>query len=151
MILTRTNYLANKVCLNLEKMVISFGERATGWSISLNVLLAIEVWISLQKGRIEPKELLPFSKLIHPSLIKAGRKLWVILLNDLEYNLDHYETTYVDSKHIILWVGRKVLKVSEQVVAYIVSVRRRGEKFCRKILESVYRQYTEQKVEKQIM
>ena len=76
LILARTNYLVNKVCLRLKEDGHLFWREGTGWSISPNVLNAIEVWLKLCKGEeLTSEELLPFSKLIHPDLItKAGQK-----------------------------------------------------------------------------
>ena len=49
------------------------------------------------------------------------------LVDDLEYNLDHLKNLCGFKAHNFMgW--QKVLKLSEQVVAYIVSTRRRGEK-----------------------
>ena len=53
-----------------------FGEEGEGWSVSVNVLVAIEVWLKLQRGATVPADLLkPFSKLIDPKYIqRSGRK-----------------------------------------------------------------------------
>ena len=129
LILTRTNYIANKVCHKLREEGYIFWREGEGWSVSLNILLAIEVWISLQKGRaVEPNLLKVFAKFIDPSLItRAGRKAMGNLVDDLEYNLDHLKNLCGFKAHNFMgW--QKVLKLSEQVVAYIVSTRRRGEK-----------------------
>ena len=129
LILTRTNYIANQVCNKLREEGYFFWREGEGWSVSLNVLLAIEVWISLQRGKsVEPKLLKVFAKFIDPSLIKrAGRKAMGNLVDDLEYNLEHLKTLCgFEANHFMGW--QKVLKLSEQVVAYIVSTRRRGEK-----------------------
>ena len=49
------------------------------------------------------------------------------LVDDLEYNLDHLKNLCGFEAHNFMgW--QNVLKLSEQVVAYIVSTRRRGEK-----------------------
>ena len=129
LILTRTNYIANQVCNKLREEGYIFWREGDGWSVSLNVLLAIEVWISLQRGKaVEPKLLKVFAKFIDPSLIKrAGRKAMGNLVEDLEYNLEHLKNLCgFEANHFMGW--QKVLKLSEQVVAYIVSARRRGER-----------------------
>ena len=51
LILARTNYLVNKVCLRLKEDGHLFWREGTGWSISPNVLNAIEVWLKLCKGK----------------------------------------------------------------------------------------------------
>ena len=129
LILTRTNYIANQVCNKLREEGYIFWREGDGWSVSLNVLLAIEVWISLQKGRaVDVKLLKVFAKFIDPSLItRAGRKAMGNFVEDLEYNLDNLKDL-CDFKANNFMGWQKVLKLSEQVVAYIVSTRRRGEK-----------------------
>ena len=129
LILTRTNYIAKQVCNKLREEGYIFWREGEGWSVSLNVLLAIEVWIALQKGQsCDQSQLKTFAKFIDPSLItKAGRKAMGNLVDDLEYNLEHLKNLCgFKAHHFMEW--QKVLKLSEQVVAYIVSVRRRGEK-----------------------
>ena len=129
LILTRTNYIANKVCNKLREEGYIFWREGEGWSVSLNVLLAIEVWIALRKGQsCSVDQLKIFAKLIDPSLItRAGRKAMGNLVDDLEYNLDTLKKLCgFKAHHFMEW--QKVLKLSEQVVAYIVSTRRRGEK-----------------------
>ena len=54
LILARTNYLVNKVCLRLKEDGHLFWREGTGF-ISPNVLNAIEVWLKLCKGRITEK------------------------------------------------------------------------------------------------
>jgi superfamily I DNA/RNA helicase len=110
-----------------------FWREGTGWSISPNVLNAIEVWLKLCKGEeLTTEELLPFSKLIHPDLItKAGRKLLASLESDQNYTLQDIINN-CDLKATSETPWQKVLKVSEQEVAYIVSVRKRGERILTK-------------------
>tara|TARA_R100000426_G_scaffold77475_1_gene55004 strand:+ start:1714 stop:3249 length:1536 start_codon:yes stop_codon:yes gene_type:complete len=133
LILARTNYLVNKVCLRLKEDGHLFWREGTGWSISPNVLNAIEVWLKLCKGEeLTTEELLPFSKLIHPDLItKAGRKLLASLESDQNYTLQDIINN-CDLKATSETPWQKVLKVSEQEVAYIVSVRKRGERILTK-------------------
>jgi DNA helicase-2/ATP-dependent DNA helicase PcrA len=129
LILTRTNYIANKVCNKLREEGYVFWREGEGWSVSVNVLVAIEVWLKLQRGASVPADLLrPFSKLIDPKyIIKSGRKLMFTLSEDEEYNLtDLKRLCDFDVNNFVTW--QNVLKISEQVAAYIVSVRRRGEK-----------------------
>ena len=67
LILTRTNYIANKVCVRMKEEGYLHWREGTGWSISPNVLNAIELWLKLQRGASVPADLLkPFSKLIDP-------------------------------------------------------------------------------------
>jgi len=136
LILTRTNYIANKVCQSLRDEGYVFWREGEGWSVSINVLVAIEVWIKLQRGATVPADLLkPFSKLIDPKYItRAGRKLMYSLEDvnserppDEGYSLGNLERLCgFTANNFVTW--QNVLKVSEQVAAYIVSVRRRGEK-----------------------
>tara|TARA_R100000479_G_scaffold102608_1_gene51165 strand:- start:402 stop:1979 length:1578 start_codon:yes stop_codon:yes gene_type:complete len=129
LILTRTNYIANKVCNKLREEGYVFWREGEGWSVSVNVLVAIEVWLKLQRGATVPADLLkPFSKLIDPKHItKSGRKLMFSLSEDQEYTLtDLKRLCGFDVNNFVTW--QNVLKISEQVAAYIVSVRKRGEK-----------------------
>ena len=83
-----------------------------------------------------PADLLkPFSKLINPRYItKSGRKLMYNLQEvnserppDEGYSLTNLERLCeFTANNFVTW--QNVLKVSEQVAAYIVSVRRRGER-----------------------
>ena len=77
LILTRTNYIANKVCQKLREEGYVFWREGEGWSVSVNVLVSIEVWLKLQRGASVPADLLrPFSKLIDPKHItRSGRKV----------------------------------------------------------------------------
>ena len=136
LILTRTNYIANKVCQKLREEGYVFWREGEGWSVSVNVLVAIEVWLKLQRGASVPADLLkPFSKLIDPKYItKSGRKLMYNLQEvnserppDEGYSLGNLERLCeFTANNFVTW--QNVLKVSEQVAAYIVSVRKRGEK-----------------------
>ncbi len=129
LILTRTNYIANKVCQSLRDEGYVFWREGEGWSVSINVLVAIEVWIKLQRGATVPADLLkPFSKLIDPKYIqRSGRKIMYSLPDDEEYTLVHLKRLCgFEANNFVTW--QNVLKVSEQVAAYIISVRRRGEK-----------------------
>ena len=49
LILARTNYIVNKVCLRFKEDGHLFWREGTGWSISPNVLNGIEVWLKLCK------------------------------------------------------------------------------------------------------
>ena len=129
LILTRTNYIANKGCQKLRDEGYVFWREGEGWSVSINVLVSIEVWIKLQRGATVPGDLLkPFSKLIDPKYIqRSGRRIMSSLSEDEEYTLvDLKRLCGFEANNFVTW--QNVLKVSEQVAAYIVSVRRRGEK-----------------------
>ena len=129
LILTRTNYIANKVCNKLREEGYVFWREGEGWSVSVNVLVAIEVWLKLQRGATVPADLLkPFSKLIDPKYIqRSGRKIMYSLSDDEEWNLiDLKRICGFEANNFVTW--QNVLKISEQVAAYIVSVRKRGEK-----------------------
>ena len=129
LVLTRTNYIANKVCQKLREEGYVFWREGEGWSVSINVLVSIEVWIKLQRGASVPGDLLkPFSKLIDPEYIqRSGRRIMNSLSEDEEYTLtDLKRLCGFEANNFVTW--QNVLKVSEQVAAYIVSVRRRGEK-----------------------
>mgnify|MGYP003115326258 FL=1 len=136
LILARTNYIANKVCVRMKEEGYLYWREGTGWSISPNVLNAIELWLKLQRGASVPADLLkPFSKLINPKYItKAGRKLMYSLADvnserppDEGYSLGNLERLCeFTANNFVPW--QKVLSVSDQETAYIMSVRRRGEK-----------------------
>jgi len=135
LILARTNYIVNKVCVKLKGDGHLFWREGTGWSISLNVLNAIELWLKLQKGvSVSSDQLKSLSKLISREYIsKEGRKLMFALpdVNSLRPPDEGY--TLLDLKRLcgfdaqdVPW--QKVLSVSDQETEYIMSVRRRGEK-----------------------
>ena len=129
LILARTNYIVNKVCLRLKEDGHLFWREGTGWSISPNVLNGIEVWLKLcKKQDLTSEDLKTFSKLIHPNMItKSGRKVMASLESDQTYTLqDLVDNCGLKANSETPW--QSVLKVSEQETAYIVSVRRRGEK-----------------------
>ena len=136
LILARTNYIANKVCVRMKEEGYLYWREGTGWSISPNVLNAIELWLKLQRGASVPADLLkPFSKLINPKYItKSGRKLMSSLADvnserppDEGYSLGNLERLCeFTATNSVPW--QKVLSVSDQETAYIMSVRRRGEK-----------------------
>ena len=136
LILARTNYIANKVCVRMKEEGYLYWREGTGWSISPNVLNAIELWLKLQRGASVPADLLkPFSKLINPKYItKSGRKLMNSLADvnserppDEGYSLGNLERLCeFTATNSVPW--QKVLSVSDQETAYIMSVRRRGEK-----------------------
>ena len=129
LILARTNYIVNKVCVKLKEDGHLFWREGTGWSISLNVLNAIEIWIKLcKKEELTSEQLKSFSKLVDPKIItKSGRKIMSTLDSDETYTLeDIIHKCNLDVSSKTPW--QNVLKVSEQEVAYITSVRRRGEK-----------------------
>ena len=136
LILARTNYIANKVCVRMKEEGYLYWREGTGWSISPNVLNAIELWLKLQRGASVPADLLKsFSKLINPKYItKAGRKLMYSLADvnserppDEGYSLGNLERLCeFTANSFVPW--QKVLSVSDQETAYIMSVRRRGEK-----------------------
>ena len=129
LILARTNYIVNKVCLRLKEDGHLFWREGTGWSISPNVLNGIEVWLKLcKKQDLTSEDLKTFSKLIHPNMItKSGRKVMASLESDQTYTLQNLiDNCGLKANSETPW--QSVLKVSEQETAYIVSVRRRGEK-----------------------
>jgi len=129
LILARTNYITNKVCTRLKEEGHLYWREGTGWSISPNVLNGIEVWIKLCKNQsLFSSELKNFVKLLNPELItKAGRKRLSFLDPEHSYTLrDLIDKFNLIATHETPW--QKVLKVSDQEIAYIMSVRRRGER-----------------------
>ena len=129
LILARTNYIVSKVCLKLKEDGHLFWREGIGWSISPNVLNAIEVWLKLcKKETLTSEQLKTFSKLIDPNIItKSGRKIMATLELEQTYTLqDIISKCNLQATSETPW--QNVLKVSEQEVAYITSVRRRGEK-----------------------
>ena len=63
LILTRTNYIANKIASRLKDDGYLFWREGAGWSLSQNVLDGIEVWLKLCKGQdLSAEELKKFSK-----------------------------------------------------------------------------------------
>ena len=129
LILARTNYITNKVCTRLKEEGYLYWREGTGWSISPNVLNGIEVWLKLCKNQnLSIAELKNFVKLLNPDIItKSGRKRFSHLDPEQTYSLeDIIESCSLSVTHETPW--QKVLKVSEQETAYIMSVRRRGER-----------------------
>ncbi len=129
LVLARTNYITNKVCNRLKEDGYLYWREGTGWSISPNVINGIEVWLKLCKNQsLSTSELKNFAKILSPNIIsKSGRKLLSSLDVEQTYTLDDIiERCSLNVSHETPW--QKVLKVSDQEVAYIMSVRRRGEK-----------------------
>ena len=129
LVLARTNYITNKVCNRLKEEGYLYWREGTGWSISPNVLNGIEVWLKLCKNQsLSTVELKNFVKLLNPNIItKSGRKTLSSLNPEQSYTLqDIKEKCNLIASHETPW--QKVLKISEQETAYIMSVRRRGER-----------------------
>ena len=129
LILARTNYITNKVCTRLKEEGYLYWREGAGWSISPNVLNGIEVWLKLCKNQsLSTADLKNFVKLLNPDIItRSGRKNLTLLDPEQTYSLqDILERCDLKASHETPW--QKVLKVSEQETAYIISVRRRGER-----------------------
>ena len=129
LVLARTNYITNKVCNRLKEDGYLYWREGTGWSISPNVINGIEVWLKLCKNQnLSSAELKNFAKILNPNIIsKSGRKSLSSLDAERTYTLDDIlESCSLSVTHETPW--QKVLKVSDQEVAYIMSVRRRGER-----------------------
>ena len=130
LVLARTNYITNKVCNRLKEEGYLYWREGTGWSISPNVLNGIEVWLKLCKNQNVPTtELKSFAKILNPNIIcKSGRKLLSLgISTEQTHTLDDIiKNCSLNATHETPW--QKVLKVSDHEVAYIMSVRRRGER-----------------------
>jgi len=129
LVLARTNYITNKVCNRLKEDGYLYWREGTGWSISPNVINGIEVWLKLCKNQsLSASELKNFAKILNPNIIsKSGRKTLSSLDPEQTYTLnDIIESCSLNVSHETPW--QKVLKVSDQETAYIMSVRRRGER-----------------------
>jgi len=129
LVLARTNYITNKICNRLKEDGYLYWREGTGWSVSPNVINGIEVWLKLCKNKsLSTSELQSFAKILDPSIItRSGRKALLSLDAEQTYTLDDIiNKCNLNATHETPW--QKVLKVSDQEVAYITSVRRRGEK-----------------------
>jgi hypothetical protein len=88
------------------------------------------VWLKLCKNQNVPTtELKNFAKILNPNIIcKSGRKLLSLgISTEQTHTLDDIiENCSLNATHETPW--QKVLKVSDHEVAYIMSVRRRGER-----------------------
>jgi superfamily I DNA/RNA helicase len=129
LVLARTNYITNKVCNRLKEEGYLYWREGTGWSVSPNVINGIEVWLKLCKNQsLSTVELKNFSKILNPNIItRSGRKSLSSLDPAQTYTLqDIIEKCDLKASHETMW--QKVLKISEQEIAYITSVRRRGER-----------------------
>ena len=129
LILTRTNYIANKIASRLKDDGYLFWREGAGWSLSQNVLDGIEVWLKLCKGQdLSAEELKKFSKILSGNVItRSGRRTLESLDPEQSYILDDLIAQCgLDATAETPWMS--VLKVSDREVAYITSVRRRGEK-----------------------
>ena len=107
----------------------SFWREGAGWSLSQNVLDGIEVWLKLCKGQdLSAEELKKFSKILSGNVItRSGRRTLESLDPEQSYTLDDLIAQCgLDATAETPWMS--VLKVSDREVAYITSVRRRGEK-----------------------
>lgn len=129
LILARTNFIANKIASRLKDDGYLFYREGSGWSISPNILDAIEVWLRLCKGKtISAQELKKFEKQIKPtSLSKSGRTILRSLDPETFYTLDDIieKCSWPISKETP-W--HEVIKVSDKEQIYITSVRKAGEK-----------------------
>ena len=128
LILTRTNYIANKVASDLKDQGYLYWREGSGWSISPNVLNGIEMWLDLCKGRfLSAADVKKLSTLLVADVTtKRGRRQLG--------NLDAEETySFSDVKSMgelkaeIDTPWHEVLRVSENERIYITSVRRMGE------------------------
>jgi len=129
LILARTNYIANKISTRLKEDGYLFWREGAGWSLSQNVLNGIEVWLKLCKGlSLSAAELKNFSKILSGNVIsKSGRKLLESLDPEHTYTLDDIkDKCQLNATSESPWMS--VLKVSDKEIAYITSVRRRGER-----------------------
>jgi len=128
LILTRTNFIANKVASDLKDQGFLYWREGSGWSISPNVLSGIELWLDLCKGRfLSAADLKKLSTLLVADVItKAGRKQLANLDTEETYGfLDIKKLCELTAEIDTPW--HEVLKVSERERIYITSVRRMGE------------------------
>ncbi len=129
LILARTNYIANQIAVQLKESGYVFYREGSGWSISPNILEAIEVWLRLCKGHaLSAQQLKTFEKQIRPNILpKSGRSTLRSLDPDQDYTLaDIIERCSLLVSKETPWY--EVVKVSEKEQIYITSVRRAGEK-----------------------
>ena len=129
LILARTNYIANQIAVQLKESGYVFYREGSGWSVSPNILEAIEVWLRLCKGHaLSAQQLKTFEKQIRPDILpKSGRSTLRSLDPDQGYTLEDI------IKRCSLLVSKEtpwyeVVKVSEKEQIYITSVRRAGER-----------------------
>ena len=128
LILTRTNYIANRVASDLKDQGYLYWREGSGWSISPNVLRGIEMWLDLCRGRFlsaaDVKKL--STLLISDVTTKQGRKQLGNLDTEETYGFSDVKTLGELTAEIDTpW--HEVIKVSDRERIYITSVRRMGE------------------------
>ena len=128
LILTRTNYIANRVASDLKDQGYLYWREGSGWSISPNVLSGIEMWLDLCRGRFlsaaDVKKL--STLLISDVTTKQGRKQLGNLDTEETYGFSDVKTLGELTAEIDTpW--HEVIKVSDRERIYITSVRRMGE------------------------
>lgn len=129
LILARTNYIANRIASRLKDDGYLFYREGSGWSISPNILAAIEVWLRLCRGQtLSAQELKSFEKQIRPDMMsKSGRSILRSLDPEVSYTLDDIiEKCSWQITSETPWYA--VIKVTEREQIYVSSVRRAGEK-----------------------
>ena len=129
LILARTNYIANQISVQLKDSGYLFYREGSGWSISPNILEAIEVWLRLCKGQaLSAQQIAKFEPQIRKDfLIHGARKKLRDLDPEVSYTLQDLKEKYLkDASENTPWY--KIINVSEREEIYITSVRRMGEK-----------------------
>jgi len=129
LILARTNYIANQISTQLKESGYVFYREGSGWSVSPNILEAIEVWLELCKGKaLSAQQLKTFEKQIKPNILpKSGRSVLRTLDPEHDYTLDDIiEKCSWPVSNQTPWYD--IVRVSEKEQIYISSVRRAGER-----------------------
>ena len=128
LILTRTNYIANRVASDLKDQGYLYWREGSGWSISPNVLRGIEMWLDLCRGRfLSAADIKKLSTLLISDVTtKQGRKQLGNLDTEETYGFSDVKTLGELTAEIDTpW--HEVIKVSDRERIYITSVRRMGE------------------------
>jgi len=128
LILTRTNFIANKVASDLKDQGFLYWREGSGWSISPNVLSGIEMWLDLCRGRfLSAADIKKLSTILAAdATTKRGRRQLGNLDAEETYGFSDVKTLgELTAETDTPW--HEVLKVSERERIYITSVRRMGE------------------------
>jgi len=129
MILARTNYIANRVAVDLKNNGYLFWRNGNGWSVAKSTLDVVRGFTKLTRGlEIDKEEISQVWR-----KIKVDRKIRTAgnkMLKATEFEtfgiefLESLTQQYLQEKH---WY--EVLEVSDQERIYITSVLQSGEKF----------------------
>ena len=129
MILARTNYIANKIAVDLKNDGFLFWRNGNGWSVAKSTLDIVRGFTSLTKGKEIDKD--DFAKVwrkirVDRKVRTAGNRLLKASEED-SFSIEFLEQLVQRPLQDKKWF--EILEVSDQERIYITSVLESGEKF----------------------